>query len=492
MKILHVVHCYAPSRGGSQWLTQQLAEGCVRRHGDTATVFTTNAVSTASFWGSRDPLLPPGEERINGVTVRRFPFVTRLRTLRMAAASLAYRLRLPGNDWLRTCYQGPIVPGLAAAVAASGADVVFATAFPLRHMYDALAGARSSGIPLVYLGALHLDDHWGYDRASIYRAIAQCSAYIAHTAAERDHLVARGIAAAKIVEIGAGVDVGLFAAADGARIRREFGVGDRLVVGALGKQVERKRYDVLLAAMERVWQVHPTAVLLIAGATGSYTPALLAEVQRINASQPGRVVVLSDFDESREGRHPGGDGCLCAGVGAGVVRHRLCRGVGLPATGDRRRDAGDRKPDRPGPRRSSDALWRCCGAGRGDPDAAGCAGAAAGAGRGRPRKGAAALHVGCHRGCRAGGVQPCPGHSVGAVFNRTNIGQAKIRAGGVQPCPGHSVGAVCNRTNIGQTEIRAVENRTYAFCVLSSASTAWRSRASCTRTACSNASSALP
>jgi glycosyltransferase involved in cell wall biosynthesis len=300
MKILHVVHCYAPSRGGSQWLTQQLAEGCVRRHGDTATVFTTNAVSTASFWGSRDPLLPPGEERINGVTVRRFPFVTRLRTLRMAAASLAYRLRLPGNDWLRTCYQGPIVPGLAAAVAASGADVVFATAFPLRHMYDALAGARSSGIPLVYLGALHLDDRWGYDRASIYRAIAQCSAYIAHTAAERDHLVARGIAAAKIVEIGAGVDVGLFAAADGARIRREFGVGDRLVVGALGKQVERKRYDVLLAAMERVWQVHPTAVLLIAGATGSYTPALLAEVQRINASQPGRVVVLSDFAEAEK------------------------------------------------------------------------------------------------------------------------------------------------------------------------------------------------
>jgi len=300
MKILHVVHCYSPSRGGSQWLTQQLAEGCVRRHGDTAAVFTTNAVSTASFWSSRDPLLPPGEETINGVTVRRFPFVTRLRTLRMAAASLAYRLRLPGNDWLRTRYQGPIVPGLAAAVAASGADVVFATAFPLRHMYDALAGARSRGIPLVYLGALHLDDHWGYDRASIYRAIAQCSAYIAHTAAERDHLVARGIAAAKIVEIGAGVDVGLFAAADGARIRREFGVGDRLVVGALGKQVERKRYDVLLAAMERVWQVHPTAVLLIAGATGSYTPTLLAEVQRINASQPGRVVVLSDFDEAEK------------------------------------------------------------------------------------------------------------------------------------------------------------------------------------------------
>jgi glycosyltransferase involved in cell wall biosynthesis len=298
MKILHVVHCYAPSRGGSQWLTQQLAEGCVRRYGDVATVFTTNAVSTASFWGSRDPLLPPGVETINGVTVRRFPFVTRLRRLRMAAASLAYRLRLPGNDWLRTCYQGPIVPGLAAAVAESGADVVFATAFPLRHMYDALAGARARSIPLVYLGALHLGDHWGYDRASIYRAIAQCSAYIAHTAAERDHLIARGIAAAKIVEIGAGVDAAQFAAADGARIRQQLGLGDNLVVGALGKQVERKRYDVLLAAMQRVWRQHPTAVLLLAGATGSYTPTLLAEVQRINASQPGRVVVLSDFDEA--------------------------------------------------------------------------------------------------------------------------------------------------------------------------------------------------
>lgn len=298
MKILHVVHCYAPSRGGSQWLTQQLAEGCVRRHGDTATVFTTNATNTASFWGGNFPLLPVGSESINGVTVRRFAFSTRLRLLRMAAASLAYRLRLPGNDRLRTDYQGPIVPGLPAAIAASGAEVVFATAFPLRHMYDALAGARQAGIPLVYLGALHLDDHWGYDRAQIYRAIAQCNVYIAHTAAEREYLQTRGIAADKLVEIGAGVDAGRFATADGARLREKLGLGNRPVIGTVGKQVERKRFDVLLAAMTQVWATHPDAALVIAGAAGPSTAELAAAAARLNADRPGRVVLLTDFAEA--------------------------------------------------------------------------------------------------------------------------------------------------------------------------------------------------
>jgi glycosyltransferase involved in cell wall biosynthesis len=231
--------------------------------------------------------------------------------------------------------------------------------------------------------------------------------------------VARGIAAAKIVEIGAGVDAGLFAAADGARIRRELGVGDRLVVGALGKQVERKRYDVLLAAMERVWQ--PASRLrccFIAGATGSYTPALLAEVQRINASQPGRVVVLSDFAEADKAEILAAMDVfvLASGLesfGIAFVEAWACRrpviGVATPAMAsliERGRDGlltpyGD-----------AAALAEC------DPDAAGCAGAAAGAGRGGPCQSAPPLHVGCRGGYSAGSVQPCTFAPVGAVTTR--------------------------------------------------------------------------
>ena len=185
MRILHVVHGYPPSTGGSQWLTKNLSEQLVSRYRDAVTVFTTVAYNMEYFWHSNEPAMPAGTEEINGVTVRRFAVFNRLNVLRMLIAGVAYRLRLPYNDLLRTVYNGPLIFGMTQAVANSKADVVFATAFPLMHMYYALAGAQRAGIPIVFLGAIHTADTWGYDRKMIYRAIQQADAYIALTGFER-------------------------------------------------------------------------------------------------------------------------------------------------------------------------------------------------------------------------------------------------------------------------------------------------------------------
>ena len=82
MRILHVVHGYPPSVGGSQLLVQHLSEQLVTRYGDRVTVFTTTARNVEMFWNPREPALPAGTEVINGVTVRRFPVFNRLNTLR--------------------------------------------------------------------------------------------------------------------------------------------------------------------------------------------------------------------------------------------------------------------------------------------------------------------------------------------------------------------------------------------------------------------------
>ncbi len=298
MRILHVVHGYAPSQGGSQWLTQRLSEELAQRWGDEVTVFTTNALQMESFRRRDLPMLPPGEETINGVRVRRFAVDNRAGWLRRVAAGVAYRLRLPGNDRLRTLENGPVVPGLRAAIAASEADVVFATAFPLLHMYDAVAGAQQAGAAGVLLGALHLDDVWGYDRPMIYRAIAQSTAYIAHTTHEQAVLLGRGIDPAKLHVVGAGVDAAAFATADGAARRAQWGWGDEPVVASMGKQVGRKRYDVLVEAMRRVWAAQPAARLLIAGARSSASAALQAQIAALPSEQRARVTVLDDFAEA--------------------------------------------------------------------------------------------------------------------------------------------------------------------------------------------------
>jgi glycosyltransferase involved in cell wall biosynthesis len=297
MNILHVVHGYAPSIGGSQWLVQNLSEQFVARYHDNVTVYTTVAYNMEYFWRTGLPAMPAGLETLNGVTVRRFPVFNRLNTLRKLMAGVAYRLRLPYNDWLRTLQTGPLIWGMTEAIRRSQADVVMATAFPLLHMYYAQAGAQRAGIPHVFLGALHTADVWGYDRPMIYRAIQRADAYIAYTTFERDYVTARGVAPNKIAVIGAGVDAAAFANADGAAMRQRYGWGDAPVIATLAKQTQRKRLDVLLEAMPQVWQVYPQARLALAGARGDGTPHLERLLAQLSPAQRARITVLTDLAE---------------------------------------------------------------------------------------------------------------------------------------------------------------------------------------------------
>jgi len=304
MRILHVVHNYAPSIGGSQWLVQNLSERLAADYGDDVTVFTTNALDTATFAGRAGNLLPPGLETINGVTVRRFAIDARFGLARKAASALADRLHLPGADWLRTLHNGPIVPGLAQAVAHSGAEVVMAMAFPLRHMFDAPAGAKRAGTPIVFIGAIHPADSWGFDRPMIYRAIRRADGYIALSPFEKDYLVERGISADKITVIGGGVDLPA-ASIDGPAARALFSLPDAPVILALGKQNIRKRLPFLLQAMQSVWPEHPTAHLVLAGAEGDATPRLRRQaahskypvklINNLSERDKGQLLSICDF-----------------------------------------------------------------------------------------------------------------------------------------------------------------------------------------------------
>lgn len=300
MKILHVVHGYPPSVGGIQWLVKNLSEQLVSRHRDQVAVLTTVAYNTEYFWRSDEPAMPVGTEEMNGVTVRRLAVFNRLHSLRELLAVGAYRLHLPYHDWLRTLSNGPLIFGMTQAVADSKAHVVFAAAFPFLHMYYALAGARRAGIPLVLLGAIHTADTWGYDRKMMYRAIQQADAYIALTPFERDYLIARGIRADKISVIGAGVETATFIEADGAAIRHRYGWGDTPVVALVAKQVARKRFDVLLEAMQRVWNARPDTQLLIAGAQTPYSREIERMISLLPTEQQAHVNMISDFAEEEK------------------------------------------------------------------------------------------------------------------------------------------------------------------------------------------------
>jgi glycosyltransferase involved in cell wall biosynthesis len=295
-----VVQGYPPAVGGTENLFRHISEALVQRYGDDVTVFTANGYNAEAFYSPRQPLLPAGRETINGVHVRRFRVFNRLGPVLRYMQQIAYWLRLPYNQHLRTLYGGPILPGLKRAIGNFDGDLVAASSFPLMHMYTALAARRINRRPLVYHGGLHPEDRWGFDRPMIYEAIRRADAYIANTTYERDYLLQKGISARKLYVIGVGVDTERFACAEGTAIRQRWGKPAAPVVAFVGQQARHKGVDTLVHAMERVWQRLPETRLLVAGARTRFSPVLRRQIEALSSPQREKVLVLDNFDEAEK------------------------------------------------------------------------------------------------------------------------------------------------------------------------------------------------
>ena len=258
MNVLHVVHGYPPAVGGTEFLFQRISEQLVAQYGDQVTVFTTNAYNTGFFVDPDLPAIPPCEnEESNGVKIRRFPVNNRIAPRIAALQKKAFDSHWPFNDVLRTLYHGPISRPMFRAIRHAQADVLGASAFPLLHMYYAVLGKRFNHIPVVYHGALHPNDLWGFDRPIIYKAIAACDMYLANSPFERDFVIARGISPDKVQIASPGVDPDPFWSADGMALRRKFGWENAPVIAFVGQQSAHKGIDILYHAMRLVWRQLP-------------------------------------------------------------------------------------------------------------------------------------------------------------------------------------------------------------------------------------------
>ncbi len=299
MKILHVVQGYSPAIGGTERFVQKLSEQLARQYGDEVTVFTTNAAKNCEvFWLQSEPTLPVGIEKINGVTVRRFPIFNKLGHVRHQLSKLADKVNLPFKDWFRALFNGPLVFDMTHEIANFKAEVIMASSFPFLHMHYALRGGQRSHTPVILCGALHVTDTWSFERPMLYQAIQQADGYIAHSTFERAYLIGRGMPASKIEAIGVGLDLAQFANADGAALRQTYGWGNAPVIAFVGQLTKRKGIHLLLAAMSHVWPTYPAAKLLLAGAPGTYMSQLAQTIAELKTKWGNNsIVLINNFSE---------------------------------------------------------------------------------------------------------------------------------------------------------------------------------------------------
>ena len=298
LRILHVVQGYLPAVGGTERVIQRISEELVQQFGDQVTVFTTDAYSAEAFPRPKQPRLATGWSHSGGVAVRRFRTLRTFGPLLNQIQKIAWRTAFPFNQYARTLYGGPIVPELARTIAETPADIIAASSFPLAHMYAAQRGARASQRPCVFLGGLHPEDRWGYDRPQIYRAIRRVSRYIAYTGFEKRFVVERGVDQARVDVVPLGVDAEPFLAARSGEARRRFGIGaGGPVVGFVGQLGVHKGVATLIEAMPRIWARHPSAWLLIAGRRTTYSAQIDAMLTAFPEAARERTVRIEDFSD---------------------------------------------------------------------------------------------------------------------------------------------------------------------------------------------------
>lgn len=300
MKILHVTQGYYPAIGGTELLVQSISEELVGQFGDEVTVFTTNCYSGDAFYTLGLPTMPAGREVMNGVHVRRFPVTSWLSRLFYPFRPTFRKLRLPGDQYFRTLYNGPIIPGLAKAIEETDFDILMASSFPLLHMYVSLKAAHKKGRPCVLAGGLHPDDAWGFQRPMIYRAIQQADHYLAHTEFERLYVIERGALPEKVSAVGLGVDRQPFEATDPNDARKRFNLGKGPVIGFIGQIGGHKGVDTLLRAMPLVWQEVPQAKLLIAGARTLFAEFLEASIRRLPPADQAKITLHYNFENQEK------------------------------------------------------------------------------------------------------------------------------------------------------------------------------------------------
>jgi glycosyltransferase involved in cell wall biosynthesis len=300
MKILHLVHAYHPALGGSEYLMQQVSEYLVNNTGDDVTVFTTFARNSGLFINPRVEPMPENraEETINHVKIKRFPVINQWAKILYIIQYILYRLRFPGNGFLRMLYYGPISPKMKKTVEDFDGDVIVSAPFPLNHMNYGLKNKNK--IPVVLVGCMHIADKHGFHNYRIKKMIRKAAGYIALTPYEKDFLVNRwGIDSAKIKVIGVGLDTHQPGKnSKSINIKQELGCGAKdPVIAFVGQHGLHKGIGTLIQAMPRVWEKFPNTQLIIAGGTTPFTSKFKFQARMIEL---GRIHFLDNVDENKK------------------------------------------------------------------------------------------------------------------------------------------------------------------------------------------------
>jgi glycosyltransferase involved in cell wall biosynthesis len=295
MKIIHVSPMYAPALGGAEHHLKTISEGLVSR-GHDVTVLTANVGSHEDLWPGRCGHLP-AKEVMNGVKVIRFlpqggwPASALKTWLRLRGGYRSLRF-IFGEDGLELLARKPFLAQLFPYLLRARADIVASMNWYWPPAYHAYLARKLKQFTLVGIPLFHTADSW-CGRDVYRRMLAACDAVVVNTSYEADFVRER--AAAPVAVTGVGVDPKSFGNRSGSQMRARYGLGDRPVVGFVGRQAANKGAAKLVQAMSVVWKWNPEVRLVLAGPRANRDKEMEAVLGGLTQFERERIVRVDDF-----------------------------------------------------------------------------------------------------------------------------------------------------------------------------------------------------
>lgn len=267
MKTLFVAPRFHPVRGGYEWYVRQLATS-LAREGLPVEVFTTNAYDLEYFWLPQYRAVEAASERLDGVTITRFPVAHR-KWRRRAGRLLSY---LPSTS-LQALHAAPSfsVPSLRAALAEAVFEQVHVGPLPYNALlWEGIQAARRRRAKILATPATHLgSEHDPVVRKHYLRPfqidlLNQCDCVLVATEAERCWLARAGVQEEKLRRYSLGIELEEVQQGNAARFRQRYAITEPVVL-FLGTKAFEKGATHLVEAMERLWAAGLKARLVMAG-----------------------------------------------------------------------------------------------------------------------------------------------------------------------------------------------------------------------------------
>lgn len=302
MKIAHIVQNYFPSLGGTQTLFRHVSEILVEKHKDEVCIFTTN-----SYFGPEKKIfrkIEKSSEHLNAVQINRFDYFRFHKSFLIYYIKACYKLGIKNKFYkIKSLLSGPWSPSMIKAVIAYQPDIICASSSDYLYMQLPLYLQKHHiKIPFVFMGAVHFKEDESYHPLAprTLEAIHLSAAYIANTTYEKDRLIKYGVNADKIKVVGCGVALEDFNKVYDGSLHQRYPIGQKKVIGYVGRHEASKGIDTLIDAMQLLWQQGEDCFLLIAGSVSPYTEQLLAKLKALPPAFQQHYALVSNFTDEEK------------------------------------------------------------------------------------------------------------------------------------------------------------------------------------------------